>query len=121
MYMVMFILDDPNKLNEVLNAWDNIGVGGATIVDSTGRNRLRKAQQVGTPFMAGINRLLASNLENHYTLITIVPTDELVQRCLQAVEKIVGDLDQPNTGVLAAWPLSFVKGVNAEPNFPESD
>lgn len=116
MYMVMFILDDPDKLNEVLNAWDNIGVSGATILDSTGRNRVRKAQQVGTLFMAGINRLLASNLENHLTLITIVPTEELIQRCLQTVEAIVGDLEQPNTGVLAAWPLHFVKGVNDAAN-----
>jgi len=121
MYMVMFILDDPSKLHEVLNAWDEIGISGATILDSTGRNRVRKAQQVGTPFMAGINRLLANNLENHHTLITIVPTNELVQLCLQAVEAIVGDLDQPNTGVLAAWPLHFVKGVNNVTNAEGSD
>ena len=53
MYIVMLILDDPSKLYEVLDAWDEIGISGATIMDSTGRNRLRKAQQVGTLFMAG--------------------------------------------------------------------
>lgn len=114
MYMVMFILDDPGKLNRVLDAWDKIGVTGATIIDSTGRNRLRRAQQVGAPFMAGINRLMASDIQNHYTLITIVPTEDLIQHCIQAVEAIVGDLNEPNTGVLAAWPLTFVKGVSPE-------
>jgi nitrogen regulatory protein P-II 1 len=121
MYVVMFILDDPSKLNQVLNAWDEIGVSGATIIDSIGRNRLRKAQQVGAPFMAGINRFLASDIENHYTLFTIVPTEDFIQRCIQALEPIVGDLDQPDTGVLAAWPLSFVKGVNRETNLGQGD
>ena len=121
MYVVMFILDDPTKLNQVLNAWDEIGVSGATIIDSIGRNRLRKAQQVGAPFMAGVNRFLASDIENHYTLFAIVPTGDFIQRCIQALEPIVGDLDQPNTGVLAAWPLSFVKGVNHEKNLGQGE
>lgn len=111
MYMVMFVLDDPSLLDEALDAWEKIGVTGVTVIESTGINRLRNARQVGTTFMAGINRLISGDLEMHYTLFTIVRGEETVQKCVAAVEKIVGDLDQPNSGVLAAWPLSFIKGV----------
>jgi hypothetical protein len=47
----------------------------------------------------------------NYTLFTIVSDEVLVQKCLTAVEGVVGDLDGPDTGVLAAWPLAVVKGV----------
>lgn len=111
MYVVMFVLDQPELLDEVLAAWEQRGVSGATIIDSTGVNRRRRAQLVGTTLMAGINRLISGDVTNHYTLFTIVQDEELVQACLEAAEQVVGDLSQPNTGVLAAWPLSIVKGV----------
>jgi hypothetical protein len=109
--MILFVLDDPSQLDSVLDAWNEIGVSGVTIMDSTGINRRRLARQVGTTFMAGINRLMSSEQETHYTLFTIVDSVEVVEECTAAVERIVGDLDTPNSGVLAAWPLDYVKGV----------
>lgn len=111
MYMVMFVLDDPHQLDDVLNAWDAIGVSGVTIIESTGINRRRRAQQVGTAFMAGINRLMSSEQEGHYTLFVIVQNRDMVMACQRAAEAIVGNLNDPHTGVLAAWQLDVVAGV----------
>ncbi len=115
MFMVMLILDDPNRLDEVLRAWEALGVSGATIVESTGVNRRRRARQVGASFMAGINRLTGEDDEGHFTLFVIVEDEAMARACLSAVEGIVGDLDGPDTGVLAVWPLAFVKGVPGHP------
>ena len=114
MYIVMFVLDDPDLLDKVLDAWDSIGVSGVTIIESTGINRLKLARGVGSPFMAGMNRLLSSREEGHYTLFTMVPNEEVVAKCLQAAEGIVGDLNDPHSGVLAAWPVAIIKGVPLE-------
>jgi nitrogen regulatory protein PII len=111
MQIVMFVLDDPEKLDPVLDAWEAIDVTGVTIIESSGINRRRVARQVGTSYMAGFNRLMSGSQTNHHTLFTIVPDEEMVRRCIAAAESIVGDLDDPNTGVLAAWELSVVKGV----------
>ncbi|NUM46968.1 MAG: hypothetical protein HUU38_19870 [Anaerolineales bacterium] len=111
MHMLMFVLDNPDYLDDVLSAWENIGVTGVTIVESTGISRYRKAQLIGNPLMAGINRLMYSGEEGHLTLFTIVKGEAKVRQCIEAVEGIVGNLLDPNTGVLAAWPLSIVKGV----------
>lgn len=111
MYMVLFVLDDPDLLYKVLDAWDAIGVGGVTIIESTGINRLKQARRVGAPFMAGLNRLMTSQEEGHNTLLAIVPDQAMAENCLLAAEQVVGDLDQPNNGILAAWPLAMVKGV----------
>lgn len=111
MQMLMFVLDNPDFLDEVLHAWEEIGVSGVTIIESTGLSRYRQTKLVGTPLMAGINRILHSNEEGHLTLFTIVKGESKVRQCIQAVEAIVGSLYDPSTGVLAAWPLTIVKGV----------
>jgi len=115
MFMVMFVLDDPSQLEAILNAWEKNGISGATILESTGINRFRRARMVGTPFMAGINRLMNSPEESHYTLLAIVQDEQKAQLCLTAVESIVGDLIEPDTGVFCTWPLSSVKGVPHRP------
>lgn len=111
MHMLMFVLDDPAHLDQVLEAWEQIGVSGVTIVESTGIERYRSAKLVGTPIMAGLNRILHSREEGHLTLLTIVKGEAKVRQCIEAVEKIVGNLYEPGTGVIAAWPLAIVKGV----------
>jgi nitrogen regulatory protein P-II 1 len=96
MYMILFVLDDPHRLDETLAAWEKAGITGVTILESTGINRRRRV-----------------SIPMRY-LFEGSPEIEFVERCLQATEALFGDLDLPNTGVLAAWPLTIVKGVPSQ-------
>lgn len=111
MYMILFVLDDPNRLDEILAAWDKAGITGVTILESTGINRRRR---ISIPMRYLFEGSQAVE-EGHVTLLAIVPDQDIIQRCLQATEAFIGDLDLPNTGVLAAWPLTIVKGVPRQP------
>ena len=71
MYMVLFVLNNPDLLDEIPDAWEAIGVSGITIVESTGVNRRRLARQVGSTFMAGINRLMSGAQEGYYTAVAL--------------------------------------------------
>ena len=111
MYMVMLVLDVPDMLDAVLDAWHAAEIRGATIAETTGVHRRRtKRRRVPAPYAiaetgpAGVE-------QGNYTLWAIVPDEQTVHRCLDEAEKILGNLDDPDTGVLAAWPLAFVKGV----------
>jgi hypothetical protein len=107
MYMIMLVLDDPDQLDDVLEAWEKVGIRGATIVESTGIQRLRR-RSVPMRYIFQSPELME---EGHLTLFVIVDGEQMVQDCLRATEQIVTDLDGPNTGVFAAWPLAFVRGV----------
>lgn len=113
MYMVMMVLDDCNCLDAVLEAWEKVGIGGVTIVESTGIQR-RRIQQSRIPLRFDFEGLLHTDQEGHYTLFAIVVGEEMAHRALAAAESVLGDLDKPHTGVLAAWPLTLVKGVPGE-------
>jgi hypothetical protein len=107
MYMIMLVLDDPDLLDQVLEAWERAGVRGATIVESTGIQRLRKKHVPMRYLFQSTN----VREEGHLTLFVIVESEPLVQDCLRLTEQVTGDLDAPDTGVFAAWPLAFVRGV----------
>ncbi len=107
MYMIMFVLDNPDQLGEVIEAWQNIGIRGATIVESTGIQRLKR-QNIPMRYLFSAPGIVE---EGHLTLFVIVESEQMVQACLQATENVVGDLNGPNTGVFAAWPLAVVRGV----------
>jgi hypothetical protein len=51
--------------------------------------------------------------KGNLTLFVAVDSEEKVQTCLQAFEKVVGDLNEPNSGVFLAWPISFSKGITS--------
>jgi hypothetical protein len=107
MYMVMVVLDDPDRLDALLEAWRKVGIGGATIIESTGIHR-RKSQMIPLRY---IFQTTGPREEGHYTLLAIVDSEQVVQACLGATESVVGDLSQPNSGIFTAWPLSVVKGL----------
>jgi hypothetical protein len=107
MFMIMFVLDDPSQLDALLETWEKAGIRGATIVESTGIHRRRKRILP----MRYVFQTTGDVEESHYTLFVIVESDRLVQACLHATEQLVGNLDEPNTGVFAAWPLAVVKGL----------
>jgi hypothetical protein len=108
MYMIFLVLDDPDRLDELIESWDNAGIHGATIIESTGIQRMQQ-RQFPMRYAFGISH---GEERGHYTLMAIVADQQAVARCLQVTEALLGDLDAPNRGVFAAWPLSTVKGVS---------
>lgn len=113
MYMILFVLDDPDRLEELLQSWDGLGIRGATIIESTGINRLRRSYPHFRYVLGAHQRE-----EGHLTLMVMVRDENMVQACLQVTETLIGNLDEPDTGIFTAWPVSLVKGL---PPIPGED
>jgi hypothetical protein len=109
MYMIMLVLDNPAQLDQVLEAWEQAGIRGATIVESTGIQRLRR-RNIPMRYVFPASGIVE---EGHLTLFVIVESEARIQDCLAATQSVTGNLDGPNTGVFAAWPLSLVRGVSS--------
>lgn len=109
MFIIFFVLDDPDRLDAVLEAWEEVGIRGVTVIESTGFHRLRR-KFIPMRYTLG----LTNDEEGHYTLIAIVRDELMARRCLQITEQLIGNLDEPHTGVFAAWPLAMVKGLPVE-------
>jgi hypothetical protein len=112
-FLVALVLDDINRGPDVIDAWEQAGVGGITILESTGLARLRQMQgyRDDIPLMPSLRKLFSTREEHHRLIFSIVEGEELVQRLIDVTDQIVGGLAEPLTGILFALPLSHVAGV----------
>ncbi len=111
-YVVMLVFEDIDKLDAILDALCRVGVGGATIIESTGLHR-RRSKKAHIPLRFNFEHLAPLMERGNCTLMTLVD-ESVVESCVAAIEQVLGSLDQPNTGVLAAWPASIVRGLTKQ-------
>jgi nitrogen regulatory protein PII len=114
-YLVVFVLDNPDRCQDVLNAWENVGAKGITILESTGIGRVR---QVGIrddiPLMPSLSDLFKGAETHNRTLFSVVDDLDLAHALDKAAQSIVGDLKKPNSGLLFIAPLVEIYGLNKE-------
>lgn len=112
MYMLIMVLDDSEHLNSVLQAWMDAGVTGVTILESTGVNRILPRGHAGSMF-AGFSSIFGSGRVGHNTLFAVIESMELAETAVKATEPVVGNLNDPHTGVVFVLPVAKTWG------FPE--
>jgi hypothetical protein len=118
MFLILYVLHDPTRLNDVLTAWNDTGVSGITILPSTGLKRMQDfiGLREDIPLIPSLEDLVSHEEKLNRTLFTVVKSDEMVDKVLKATEDKIGDLDLPNTGILAVIPLARVYGLNRKDN-----
>lgn len=118
MYLVLFVIHDISKLKELLHAWEDAGVTGATVLFSTGLGRIR--QSLGLmedfPIFPSISEIMdqLEDMDFNRTIFSVVDSDETVKKILENTQKIVGELSQPNTGIFIVLPVVQVYGLRRD-------
>ena len=110
MYMLIMVLDDTSHLNQVLQAWRDAGVRGVTIIESTGINRVLPREAPNPGFM-GFSQLLGSGRVGHQTLFAVIESMELAETAVSATEVVLGNLNEPHTGIIFAVPVAKTWGI----------
>jgi hypothetical protein len=112
-YMVLLVVDDLSICPRVLDAWHSAKVPGITILESTGMGRLQKGGlRDDLPMMPSLSDLLRSQEYRHRTIFSVVEGEEMVDRLIQITENVLGDLNDPDTGMLVALPVARAAGIH---------
>jgi nitrogen regulatory protein PII len=113
-YFVILVVHDVEKFEEVIQAWRDAGVTGATILPSLGVASMdnERALREDLPLMPLISNLFAEDEVLNRTLFSIVEGKELVDRVVKSTQDILGDLNSPNNGVLAVLPVEQAFGLH---------
>lgn len=109
MHLVVIVLNKEELLDEILEALIEVGVTGATIVDSIG---MGKTLAYHIPIFAGLQKSIKTSDYNKM-IFSLVQNDQTLNKIISILDKIV-DFDVPGTGILFVVPVSFVKGMPLE-------
>ncbi len=106
MKLVIVFLNNPDIITELMEAFLEIGISGATIVDSIGMGRILTYE---IPIFAGFKELFPSSSPTNRTIF-IVTEDNMVDEIFQVLEEVVGDFSKPGTGLAIVLPIYKVLG-----------
>jgi nitrogen regulatory protein PII len=119
-FLIVLIVDNPSDYPFILDAWEEIGVTGVTILESTGLGRVRKAGlRDDLPLMPSLRELFQNDEIRHRTLLSVVNDQSRVDEMVSAAQNVIGDLDGPHTGFLFVVPVLQAYGLGVKLTGPE--
>ena len=111
MKLLVFVLNKEELLEEVLEAFVEAGITGATILDSEGMGRFLTYE---VPLFADFREFMRGNKPYNKTIFSVVDKEEKIKAVEELIEKICGKLSDPGTGILFTIPVDYVKGLIQE-------
>ncbi len=109
--LLVYICNRPEKLDEILEGFLEVGITGATIVDSVGMGRILSAE---VPIFAGFRSMFRGASTVNRTIFSVVDGRERVAEAISIIEDAVGPLDEPGNGIAFTVPVDRVHGLKPE-------
>jgi nitrogen regulatory protein PII len=111
MILLVFICNQPDKLEEVLEGFLEVGVTGATVIDTVGMGQILSSE---VPIFAGFRSLFRGASTVNKTILSVIDDPDKVREALDIIDEIFGGLDQPGSGIVFTVPIENVRGLAPE-------
>ena len=111
MKLIVFVLNNEDLLEQVLEAYAEAGIQGATILDSEGMGRFLTYE---IPLFAEFRRFMKGNKPYNKTIISVVRDEELIPRLEKLLDNVCGGLRNPGTGIFFTVPVDYAVGLVEE-------
>jgi nitrogen regulatory protein PII len=104
--LVVIILNRVEYLEDLLTAFLEIGISGATVLNSVGMGQILSRN---IPIFAGLSDAFPGSSPSNRTILAVVQ-DRQVERMAHMVEEVCGSLDDPGNGLMVSLSLDQVFG-----------
>ena len=104
--LAVIFLNEAEHLEDLLSAFLEIGVSGATVVDSVGMGRILSHH---VPIFAGLRTSFPGSSPSNRTILAVVE-DEQVEEMAAVAQDVCGSFDQPGAGLMISLPLDQTFG-----------
>ncbi|TYQ15830.1 UNVERIFIED_CONTAM: hypothetical protein Cloal_2320 [Acetivibrio alkalicellulosi] len=108
MELLVLVLNKTDELEFLLKEFMNMGIKGATVIDSTGMASFFDDDN-DIPIFASLKLIINKNNKSNKTLFVVLH-EEQVDDAIDTIERTIGDLSKPGVGIVFTLPLNRVKG-----------
>ena len=112
MFLLINVIEQTEKLPEILEGFSKAGVRGTTILGSTGMGRVLMAAGAQLRDSEETAKALESLEPSNKTTLTVIANQQLLDAAVNVIKDCCGDLNQPGKGIIAVVPLHYVDGVS---------
>ena len=110
MVLLIAVVNDPGTVDEILSGYLEIGITGATIINSEGMGRVLSHD---IPIFAGLQTLISRSRPQNRTIFSVLKEEKL-DSALALLQEVCGDLTAPATGIAFTLPIDRVVGLAPE-------
>ena len=101
MELFILVIKQTRFLDDILTGFVDIGIRGATVVDSRGMGQILAAE---VPIFAGLKDLMpGGNIGNH--MVFSVMDEKQVDKAIALVDEVCGDFRSEGAGVIFTLPI----------------
>jgi nitrogen regulatory protein P-II 1 len=111
MQLLIAVINQEEKLDDILAGFLELGITGATVIRSEGMGRML-AQDI--PIFAGLQSLLSRARPQNSTVFSVIKEEAKVNGAISLLQEICGDLNDPATGIAFTLPVNRVVGLAPE-------
>jgi len=111
MTLLIFKCNQPDKLEEVLEGFLEVGLTGATVIDTVGMGQILSTE---VPIFAGFRSMFRGASSVNKTILSVINEPDKVRDALLIIEEIFGGLDTPGSGIVFTVPIENVRGLAPE-------
>lgn len=110
MQLLILILKKVEIMDELIKELATAGVKGATILEGTGMaEALMNMEDV--PIFGMLRRVLSNEEKEPSKVMMVALKDTMVKTTCDVVHNVMGDLNEPNKGILFTIPISYIEGI----------
>lgn len=109
MKALFLVLNKTEKLNDILEKFMEVGVTGATILDSQGMGSALIEGEI--PLFGGVLRSVIDNNRPYNKTIFTLVNEEDMRAAKSAVKDVLGDMNQPGVGLMFSVDVGDVVGI----------
>ncbi len=106
MKLVVIILNRVEYLEDLLTAFLEIGVSGATVLNSVGMGQIISKN---IPIFAGLSDAFPGSSPSNRTILAVV-REHQVERIARMVEEVCGSLDEAGSGLMVSFDIDQTFG-----------
>lgn len=114
-HLLVLIIDDETFTPPIVEAWENAGVTGITMEETTGSQRAHNMTRDDLPLFASLRSVLVSQQKSTRMFLSVIESDEILARSTDAVLKIIPDFERGHRGIMFTIPIARVWGNVNEP------
>ena len=115
MKLLIFILNKTEVLDRLLKELADEHLTGATVLNSLGMaTQLANSNDETFSSIFGSLRNMLKDAKKDNKTIMMVTKEENVARIEAVIDRVVGDIDLPNTGILFTVPVDYLRGFKKE-------
>lgn len=111
--LLILVIDEEEQTPDILTAWEEVGVRGVTLIDSTGSRHEHVEMRDDLPFVVSLRAVLEQKEKRTQMLFSVIDSDAVCEQAVNVVLKIIPDFTQGHRGIMFTLPVTQVWGYTS--------